>query len=290
MNSCIYKIEGPEQWVYVGQTNNKNARWANHRSKLRRGIHDNIHLQRSWSKHGESAFNFMVVEYAAPDQLSALEQQHLDLALATLRCFNKAPIADPPRGWFHDESVKQSARERSTGVIPSELTRQRMSQAQRNRQPLSPEAKARMAAKISAAHKGKSVSRETREKIRAAKLGVAQSPESNAKRAATQLGQRRGEAFAKKCSEAKKLNYATNPEYKLKLSAAMRDRANSPEFIAKAKLHLPDNRRQIRCSDGTTYASIVEASRATGVSVTTISVVVNGHSSNENRMIKFWVV
>lgn len=290
MNSCIYKIEGPDQWIYIGQTNNKNARWANHRSKLRRGIHDNFHLQRSWNKYGEKAFSFSVVETANLDQLSALEQLHLDRALATFRCFNKAPIADPPRGWLHDDRVKQSARERSTGVVPSELTRQRMSAAQRNRQPLSPEAKTRMAAKISATHKGKSVSRETREKIRAAKLGVAQSPESNAKRAATQLGQRRGEAFAKKCSEAKKLTYSTNPDYKIKLSSAMKKRAQTPEFIATVTSNLPDTSRRIRCSDGMIYDSIVQASRATGVSVNTISIVVNGHQSNHKRTIKFWAL
>src|SRR5512147_1108046 len=48
--------------VYVGSTGSSfRQRWHEHRSALRRGVHANIHLQRSWLKYGEGAFIFEIL-------------------------------------------------------------------------------------------------------------------------------------------------------------------------------------------------------------------------------------
>lgn len=54
----IYKIVNAQTGlVYVGQTGQSFERrfWL-HQWKLKRGVHDNIHLQRAWDKYGEDSF------------------------------------------------------------------------------------------------------------------------------------------------------------------------------------------------------------------------------------------
>ena len=49
--------------IYVGKTQvSFGDRWDDHKSKLRNNYHDNLHLQRSWNKYGESAFEFLIIE------------------------------------------------------------------------------------------------------------------------------------------------------------------------------------------------------------------------------------
>lgn len=49
--------------LYVGSTIKCfSHRWSIHRCALRKGNHHSPHLQRSWVKHGESAFRFKILE------------------------------------------------------------------------------------------------------------------------------------------------------------------------------------------------------------------------------------
>lgn len=49
---------------YVGSsTINVHQRYNDHKSQLKTGIHPNIHLQRSYNKHGLEVFSFQVLEY-----------------------------------------------------------------------------------------------------------------------------------------------------------------------------------------------------------------------------------
>lgn len=50
--------------VYIGQTVDVVNRWSQHRSLLQQARHSNHHLQRSWKKHGASAFEFTVIDTA----------------------------------------------------------------------------------------------------------------------------------------------------------------------------------------------------------------------------------
>lgn len=72
----IYVIENKNSGkFYIGRTNNPAARKRGHFSELRRGIHGNPRLQNSFNKHGESAFEFKVVDSAPSDQIQAKEAE-----------------------------------------------------------------------------------------------------------------------------------------------------------------------------------------------------------------------
>lgn len=74
---------------YVGSTTrNLNSRWSDHKSQLRTKIHPNIHLQRSWDKHGEFSFEFTVL-YRGEDVLEN-EQGYMDLFFPQ---YNIQPLA-----------------------------------------------------------------------------------------------------------------------------------------------------------------------------------------------------
>lgn len=47
---------------YIGSSSAIPTRWKEHKNKLKKGIHTNPHLQRSWNKYGEDAFLFEVLE------------------------------------------------------------------------------------------------------------------------------------------------------------------------------------------------------------------------------------
>lgn len=58
--------------MYVGFTNNLDNRRDGHISCLRRGVHQNTILQRSWNKHGEINFKFEVLEECSEEHKQKL--------------------------------------------------------------------------------------------------------------------------------------------------------------------------------------------------------------------------
>jgi hypothetical protein len=77
--SGVYKIRCiPTGKVYVGSAVNLRQRWYAHRSLLRKGHHQNRHLQHAWDKHGEESFEFTVLEFAEKADLLRLEQVWID--------------------------------------------------------------------------------------------------------------------------------------------------------------------------------------------------------------------
>jgi group I intron endonuclease len=62
---------------YIGLSRNIEQRWNEHRSKLRRGKHKNIYLQRAWNNCGEDAFKFYIMEICDSDVLSEREQYYI---------------------------------------------------------------------------------------------------------------------------------------------------------------------------------------------------------------------
>lgn len=63
---------------YIGQASCLRRRLNNHRSCLRRGIHDNAHLQRAWNKYGEHAFDFKVERLCPVEALDDIETMLLN--------------------------------------------------------------------------------------------------------------------------------------------------------------------------------------------------------------------
>jgi group I intron endonuclease len=75
----IYRIINRKDGkCYYGSSANIDKRFSLHLKTLRSGTHHNAHLQRAWTKYGENAFVFEIVEYCNADQLLVVEQAYLD--------------------------------------------------------------------------------------------------------------------------------------------------------------------------------------------------------------------
>lgn len=76
-NPGVYKIENTINGrFYIGGTVKKlGARWTEHRTVLNRGKHRNSLLQEDWTKYGEQAFQFIVLEVLPKDDVLQREQE-----------------------------------------------------------------------------------------------------------------------------------------------------------------------------------------------------------------------
>ena len=81
VDSGVYIIINMEDGkVYIGSTNSFERRWDEHRKSLRQGSHSNPHLQSSWNKYSENAFEFGVLEYLKDlGELVQAEQFWMDI-------------------------------------------------------------------------------------------------------------------------------------------------------------------------------------------------------------------
>lgn len=117
---CIENIVNHKK--YIGQSINIYKRWKEHKNKLRKNIHDNVHLQRSWNDFGETCFNFYIVEKCDKDMLDKLEIYYID----TYNCMNKNYGYNQQSGGhsvcFSDETLEKM-RNSHLGKKASEETR-----------------------------------------------------------------------------------------------------------------------------------------------------------------------
>lgn len=106
----IYIIKNLQtECIYVGSAKNFNSRWKTHLKALRRNLHTNIHLQRSFNKHGEQAFIFIPVETLSSYIKEFYFQKENEL-MERLRADGKTlyNIAKAQGGWsFHDDETKR---------------------------------------------------------------------------------------------------------------------------------------------------------------------------------------
>lgn len=130
---------------YIGSAVYFAKRWAEHRRRLRKGIHSNLHLQAAWNLYGERVFEFSIIERIKKDFLLEREQYWIDLLDAT----------NPDKGY----NVCKTAGN-TLGRTFSEETKQIMNQAK----------KVQFIGEGNPFF-GKHHSEETKEKIRAKKLG-----------------------------------------------------------------------------------------------------------------------
>ena len=64
--------------VYVGKTVNVKSRFTRHKTLLKNNKHWNLHLQRSYNKHGPAAFDYVVLEQCEEVDLARSEQKWID--------------------------------------------------------------------------------------------------------------------------------------------------------------------------------------------------------------------
>lgn len=146
--SGIYQIKSEINGkIYVGSAINLKGRKLNHFSYLKRGEHENRHLQRHVNKHGLNVLKTSIIEFCPKEKLIEREQYYMDLLKPE---FNMCPIAASNLGLKHSEETKkrnsesqkgkklseehkQKIREGNIGVKRSEETKKRLSLANRGR-------------------------------------------------------------------------------------------------------------------------------------------------------------
>lgn len=122
--------------VYVGKSRRMHARWISHKSFLRRGKHNNRHLQAAWNKHGEACFRWEIAEIVTGDTVQEVEAT---LCEAEVRILNLHP---------NNYNLMQAG---EPSMIASDETRAKLS-TERKARWADPEYKARVSAAIKAAH------------------------------------------------------------------------------------------------------------------------------------------
>ena len=78
---------------YYGSSKNINFRWSSHKSELKKNKHKNGIMQRTWNKHGETAFRIEVTELVEIERLKEVEDVYLKEHVGKPNCMNIAKDA-----------------------------------------------------------------------------------------------------------------------------------------------------------------------------------------------------
>jgi group I intron endonuclease len=99
--------------IYVGSASNISKRWHRHRKDLRLGIHRNKHLQAAWTKYGEDAFVFNILELTT--ELDTQEQFWMDHTGCTdpEKGYNNCPTARSSRGFKRGPESEEQRKRKS---------------------------------------------------------------------------------------------------------------------------------------------------------------------------------
>jgi group I intron endonuclease len=106
MGCGIYRIYNKKtEKSYVGSSINLSKREYKHFWLLRNNSHDNIFLQNSFNKFGESEFNFEIVEYCEPFDLINRENHYINLFKSNISEFgyNLATVNEFRRNTYNNE-------------------------------------------------------------------------------------------------------------------------------------------------------------------------------------------
>ncbi len=207
--SGIYVIRNKQNGkLYVGSSQNIHRRALEHKSELRRGVHDNDYLQKSWNKYGEDAFQFEILEECEVAMLAEREQYWLDTIGFDVTYNIAQNVVASMRGRKHTDETK---------MLISRLHKGRVA---------TPEARAR----LSQSHIGIRPSEETRQLLSKWQIGRKQSPETKEKLRIANLGKKASDSTRIKMSIVRQ-----NPSLELrhKFGNGARGKNRTPESIAK---------------------------------------------------------
>lgn len=224
--------------VYIGQTCRFSRRKAQHLHDTRRGRYLHKPLCRAFAKYGEEAFEFEILEECATLELTNEREKHW---IAVFDSYNLEKGYNLTQGG-----------EGTSGYVYTEQDRQKMSEAQRKRPPMSEETKK----KIGDAHRGeknhnfgkklssktrqkisdanKNPSAETRERFRQISLGRTFAPRSNESK------ERSRKARKGKCVGKDHPMFAGHPRQKLSEDSVIMIK-KSPASVTNKELALKFN-------------------------------------------------
>lgn len=106
MNCGIYKITNTiNNKTYIGSSVNILNREYKHFWMLKKGLHDNEYLQKSFNKYGEKFFLFEVIEYCDYNSLIDKENYYIELYESNNlnKGYNLAKVNDFRRNTFNEE-------------------------------------------------------------------------------------------------------------------------------------------------------------------------------------------
>lgn len=209
----IYQISNlMSNKAYIGSSINIRFRLNVHKSLLKKGIHQNYHLQNSWKKYGEKCFKFSILEIIHDVALLELREQWWcgKLKEETL-LYNIRPCVNSNNGIKHTEGTKKKMSISHIGLIRSEEHKKNISNVKKGIprsketiQKMSEALKGKVSSfkgkhhtkeakrKISEAGKNRKISEETRNKMRKSGLGRKQSEEAKRKDREAHLGEKNG--------------------------------------------------------------------------------------------------
>jgi len=185
-NTGVYQIVNRiTRKRYIGSGKNLKRRKNDHFLLLRKNIHYNIHLQKSYNKYGKDNFNFEILLFCDKKNLIFYEQSIIDYYDFKNELYNLKPTADSWLGYNHSNKSKEKMRKAHKGKKLTEEHKKNISKATKGeKNPMyglkgenHPASKYRHSEerkqKISKIHKGKIVSDETREKLSKLHIGKA---------------------------------------------------------------------------------------------------------------------
>src|SRR3990167_1812580 len=115
---------------YIGKSKNVAKRLSQHRTALRGGYHENIHLQRAWVKYGEFTFEFRLVQTLPVEWIGRAEAfwaHHFADNDTGLPAYNEQDIDEADGYMIISEATREKQRLRMLGSSPSEATRKKIS-------------------------------------------------------------------------------------------------------------------------------------------------------------------
>ena len=233
--------------VYIGSTVNLKRRLDEHRRGLRGGAHGNPHLQSSWNKYGEDAFEFDILEYLDNlEELHLAEQFWVDIYREEGKTlYNLAiPGRSPMLGREHtEESKRQMSKSQKNRPPTSEETKRRMSKTRKGKKPSKKHCQ-----KLSEANRGKTLSEEHKQKLSEASKaawarGAYDSPETRRRKSEAAKGHKHSEEVKRGISVRMKGNtHALGHKHSEESRRNMSDGQHNKSPEAKA-------RKSRKCSD-----------------------------------------
>ncbi len=218
--SGIYCIENMvNKKKYIGKARDIDIRFKEHKARLNKKNHDNIHLQGAWDKYGEENFKFYLLQEAPKEQLNLLE-------IELIEEFN---TADPDFGYN-----KTKGGEGCFGRITSEETRQ----------------------KLRKINLGRVFSQEWRDKIGKGHKGIVRSKESKLKQSIANIGKKYPKEFGEAIIE-RKMNIISGNGNNNHVGVSFRNKGESKPW--SARIYVKDLKKRIWIGQYKTEREAIEA-------------------------------
>jgi len=126
-----HKVSGK---FYVGSSVDIHNRWKGHINDLNKQQHSNSHLQASWNKHGEDAFDFEILAICPEGMVRDVEQSYLDEIFSHPNprsiAYNISKDSTAPmQGRNHTEESRHKMAKIRTGKTHAEETKRKQSES-----------------------------------------------------------------------------------------------------------------------------------------------------------------